>query len=305
MKKCKYIWMNGKFIDWQDAKIHVLSHALHYGTAVFEGVRAYETQQGPAIFRAKRHYDRLFESAKIIQMDIPFTAPELIEVTRELISKNDLKSCYIRPIAYFGYQELGLNPGVNPIEVTIATWEWGTYLGQEGLEKGIRCKMSSWARHDSRIMSPLAKTSANYVNSGMAKREAIRCGYDEAILLNINGFVAEGPGENLFLIKDNVIYTPPVQDCALKGITAQSVMTIAKNLGFDVQYKSLIRDELMLADELFFTGTAAEVTPIREIDGNIIGNGKRGPITTQLQKEFFNVVAGKNNTYSNWLTYTQ
>ncbi len=302
MKESKYIWMSGKLVDWKDAKIHVLSHGLHYGTAVFEGIRAYKTDQGPAIFRAEEHYNRLFDSAKIIQMNIPFDSSTLIEKTKQLIVKNNLDSCYIRPISYFGYNELGLNPGENPVEVAIAMWEWGTYLGQDGLENGIRCKISSWTRLDSRTMSPHAKTAANYVNSGFAKREALNCGYDEAILLNSNGFIAEGPGENLFLIKDNVIYTPPVQDCVLKGITASSVISIAKNLGYDVQYKSLIRDELFLADELFFTGTAAEVTPIREVDERIIGNGKRGPITEKIQTDFFDIVHGKKSEYSNWLT---
>ena len=305
MKECNYIWMNGNFVEWDQAKIHVLSHGLHYGTSVFEGVRAYQTDNGPAIFRADEHYERLFDSAKIIQMDIPFTKKELIDATCDLINKNNLKSCYIRPISYFGYKELGLNPGENPVEVSIATWEWGTYLGQEGLENGIRCKVSSWARLDSRIMSPHAKTAANYVNSGFAKREALNCGYDEAILLNLNGFVAEGPGENLFLIKDDIIYTPPIADCVLKGITANSIITIAQDLGYEVQTKSIIRDELFLADELFFTGTAAEVTPIREVDERIIGSGKRGPITAKIQSAFFDIVAGKKTNYANWLTHTE
>ena len=301
MKESKLIWMSGKVVDWKDAKIHVLSHGLHYGTAVFEGIRAYQTDKGPAIFRLEEHYERLYDSAKIIQMEIPFDKDTLINATCNLISDNKLDSCYIRPIAYFGYNELGLNPGENPVEVGIAMWEWGTYLGQDGLENGIRCKISSWTRLDSRIMSPHAKTAANYVNSGFAKREALSCGYDEAILLNSNGFIAEGPGENLFLIKDNVIYTPPIQDCVLKGITANSVITIAKNLGYEVEHKSLIRDELFLADELFFTGTAAEVTPIREVDERIIGSGKRGPITEKIQSEFFDIVHGKKSAYSDWL----
>ena len=303
MNKSSYIWMNNRILNWDDANIHVLSHGLHYGTAIFEGIRAYATQKGPAIFRLNEHINRLFDSAKILQMNIPYTNQHLIEATCDLIKKNKLNSCYIRPIAYYGYNEMGLNPVNNPVDVAIAMWEWGTYLGQDGLENGIRCKISSWTRLDSRIMPPHAKTAANYVNSSLAKREALDCGFDEAILLNSNGLIAEGPGENLFLIKNNIIYTPPIQDCVLNGITADSVKTIAKDLGYDIQYKSLIRDELFLADELFFTGTAAEVTPIREIDGRIIGNGKRGPITKELQTKFFDAVEGKDTHYINWLTY--
>ncbi len=295
--------MNNRILNWDDANIHVLSHGLHYGTAIFEGIRAYTTQKGPAIFRLNEHINRLFDSAKILQMNIPYTNQHLIDATCDLITKNKLNSCYIRPIAYYGYNEMGLNPVNNPVDVAIAMWEWGTYLGQDGLENGIRCKISSWTRLDSRIMPPHAKTAANYVNSSLAKREALDCGFDEAILLNSNGLIAEGPGENLFLIKNNIIYTPPIQDCVLNGITADSVKTIAKDLGYDIQYKSLIRDELFLADELFFTGTAAEVTPIREIDGRIIGNGKRGPITKELQTKFFDAVEGKDTHYSYWLTY--
>lgn len=295
--------MNNRILNWDDANIHVLSHGLHYGTAIFEGIRAYNTQKGPAIFRLNEHINRLFDSAKILQMNIPYSNQHLIDATCDLISKNKLNSCYIRPIAYYGYNEMGLNPVKNPVDVAIAMWEWGTYLGQDGLENGIRCKISSWTRLDSRIMPPHAKTAANYVNSSLAKREALDCGFDEAILLNSNGLIAEGPGENLFLIKNNIIYTPPIQDCVLNGITADSVKTIAKDLGYDIQYKSLIRDELFLADELFFTGTAAEVTPIREIDGRIIGNGKRGPITKELQTKFFDIVEGKDTHYSHWLTH--
>ena len=305
MKESTYIWMNGKNVKWKDANVHVLSHSLHYGTAVFEGIRAYSTSKGPAIFRAQEHMDRLLDSAKIIQMEVPYSAKDLLEATKTLINDNKLESCYIRPICFFGYKEMGLNPSFNPVEVSIATWEWGTYLGEEGLAKGIRCKMSSWTRLDSRIMSPHAKSSANYLNSGFAKREAVRCGYDEAILLNLNGFVAEGPGENLFMIKDGVVYTPPVEDCVLKGITAKSVMEIASHLGYEVQHKSLIRDELFLADELFFTGTAAEVTPIREIDGTIIGSGKRGPITENIQSTFFKIVKGELSDFGHWLTHTR
>lgn len=302
MKKSTYIWQNGSLVNWDDAKVHVLTHALHYGTAVFEGIRAYHTDKGAAIFRAKEHFDRLEDSAKLIYMKTPYTSDELITATKHLIKENKLNSCYIRPTLFFGYGVMGLNPSPNPIETMIAAWEWGSYLGEDGLKNGIRCKMSSYTRIDSRTMPPLAKTSANYLNSGLAKQEALRCGYDEAILLNSNGFIAEGPGENLFVIKDKVVYATRAEDSALRGITADSTKTIAKNLGYELREKSFIRDEILTADELFFTGTAAEITPIREIDGIQIGNGSRGPITEHIQNTFFDVVTGKNPSYSHWLT---
>ncbi len=303
MEKAAYIWKNGQFIPWENATTHVLSHSLHYGTAVFEGIRAYNTPKGPAIFKSQEHYDRLLDSAKLIYMKPPYKTKELIQATKELIEKNQLESCYIRPLFYFGYGEMGLNPSKNPVDCIIAAWKWGTYLGEDGLTQGIRCKISSWTRIDSRIMPPLCKSSANYVNSGLAKQEALRCGYEEAILLNSNGSIAEGPGENLFLIKDGMLYSPPTSDSALKGITAQTIIELASHLGIPFSFKTLLRDELLLADELFFTGTAAEVTPIREIDGITIGSGSRGPITESLQSLFFDTVQGKNNTFDNWLTY--
>lgn len=305
MKKSKYIWQNGRIVDWDSAQTHVLSHGLHYGTGVFEGIRAYKTDQGPAIFRIEEHFQRLLDSAKIYCLDLPYSLSDLISATKDLIDKNKLKSCYIRPLAYVGYGEMGLNPGNNPIEVIIAAWEWGTYLGEEGLEKGIRCKFSSWNRLDSTILPPTAKASGQYLNSALAKTEALRCGYDEAIMLNRKGTVAEGPGENIFMVKDGKLYTPPVSDNVLKGITAQSVQQIAQDLGYTVVQCSIIRDELFVADELFFTGTAAEITPIREIDGRSIGNGSRGPITEKIQRCFFDAVAGKNSAYANWLSYVR
>ena len=302
MEKTKYIWKNGSLINWEDATTHVLTHALHYGTAVFEGIRAYKTDNGTAIFRANEHYDRLLESAKLIYMNPPYNTDELINATKEVINENKLDSCYIRPLFYFGYGEMGLNPSKNKVDCIIAAWPWGTYLGESGLKNGIRCKISSWTRIDSSIVPPLAKSAANYLNSGLAKQEALRCGYEEAILLNSNGRVAEGPGENLFLIKNNVLYTPDISENALKGITSKTIIDCAKHLNIPFEYKSIIRDELFLADELFFTGTAAEVTPIREIDGITIGNGSRGIITEQLQSLFFDVVSGKQTVNKDWLT---
>jgi len=296
------IWQNGKLIPWANATTHVLTHALHYGTAVFEGIRAYSTPDGPAIFKLEEHAKRLFDSAKILMMKIPFTQKEIEEGIIKTVKENKLNQCYIRPIAYYGYGAMGLYPGKNPIDVVIAAWEWGTYLGEEGLEKGIKCKISSWVRIDSRTVPPLAKSSANYLNSALAKSEALNCGYDEAILLNMNGTIAEGPGENIFMVKNGIMYTPDVSDHALSGITAQSAIQLAKDMGITVQSKRLIRDELFLADELFFTGTAAEITPIREIDGRIIGQGKRGPLTEKIQESFFNAVTGKLSSYKHWLT---
>lgn len=302
MKPTKYIWKNGTLIPWEEATTHVLTHALHYGTGVFEGIRAYKTTDGnAAIFRAHEHYDRLHDSARIYQMECPYSTDELIAATQQLLTQNNLKSCYIRPLVYYGYGAMGLNPEPNPIDTIIAVWEWGTYLGEDGLTNGIRCKVSSWARLDSRILPPLAKATANYANSALAKREAISAGFDEAILLNVNGTVAEGPGENLFMIKDNHIYTTPPSDGALKGITANSIIEIAKDLGYDVQFRSMIRDELFIADELFFTGTAAEVTPIAEIDNRRIKSNGRGPITKKIQDRFFEIVTGKH-PHSSWLT---
>lgn len=303
MKESKYIWKNGKLIPWKEATTHVLTHGLHYGTGVFEGIRAYKTPKGPAIFRLEEHSKRLHDSAKIYTMKLPYSVEEINAACVSVISDNNLESGYIRPLAYYGYGEMGLNPQKNPVDMIVAAWEWGTYLGDEGIEKGIRCKMSSWTRLDSRIIPPLAKATANYANSALAKMEALQCGFDEAILLNINGYVSEGPGENIFLIKNGKLYTTPPSDNALLGITCQSVIKIAQDLGIEFEYKQMIRDELFLADELFFTGTAAEITPIREIDGRVIGEGKRGPITEKVQTTFFDVVKGKNSKYDSWLTY--
>ncbi|MEM3078372.1 MAG: branched-chain amino acid transaminase [Nitrososphaerales archaeon] len=303
MIKTELIWMNGRFVKWDEAKIHILTHGLHYGTGVFEGIRCYETKEGPAVFRLKDHIKRLFDSAKVFMMEIPFTFEEIFEATKETIRANKLKECYIRPIVYYGYKEMGLSPLNNPVEVAIACYPWGTYLGEEGLKKGVRCKVSSWRRIDSRMLPPLAKLTANYANSILAKLEALNCGYEEAILLNFDGKIAEGPGENIFIVKNGRLITPPLSAGALPGITRDSVITMAKDQGIITIETDILREQLFLADEAFFTGTAAEITPIREIDGRVIGDGSRGPITGKLQSEFFRVVRGEVKKYLNWLDF--
>ncbi len=295
--------MNGKFVKWDEAKIHVLTHGLHYGTSVFEGIRCYETRKGPAVFRLMDHTRRLFDSAKVMMMRIPFAVEEIFEAVKETVRANNLRECYIRPIAYYGYKEMGLNPKDNPVDVAIACWPWGTYLGEEGLRKGVRCKVSSWLRIDSRMLPCLAKVAANYVNSVLAKLEALGCGYDEAVLLNFNGRVAEGPGENIFIVKKGMLMTPPPCAGALQGITKDSIISIAKDQCISTMETDILREQLFLADEAFFTGTAAEVTPIREIDGRIIGNGSRGPITERLQSVFFRAVRGEDEKYFDWLDF--
>ena len=303
MDKTDKIWFNGKFIDWDDAKIHLLVHALHYGTGVFEGMRCYNTKKGPAMFRPKEHFIRLHNSAKIYMMELKYTPDQLVDITKELIKINKLTECYIRPIAYYGYSKLGLNPRGNPIDIAIAVWKWGPYLGEDGIKNGVRCKVSSWLRTDSRSLPPLAKATANYANSVLAKLEALDCGYDEAIMLNYNGSVSEGPGENIFLIQDGCISTPPASAGALYGITQDTAVHILNDMGHDVERREIAREELFVANELFFTGTAAEITPIREVDGRIIGSGSRGPITKKVQDKFYDIVKGNDSKYSNWLVY--
>ncbi len=301
MQTTDKIWMDGKLVDWNSAKIHILTHALHYGTAVFEGIRCYNTTKGAAVFRLKDHMVRFLNSAKFYLMKIPYNSEELCKAVKDTIRINKINECYIRPIAFYAYGEMGLFPLKNPVSVAVAAWPWGTYLGEEGLRKGIRCKISSWLRVDSRILPPQAKCSANYANSALAKIEALDCGYDEAILLNLNGHVSEGPGENIFIVKDSTLITPPTSSGALVGLTKDSVIEIAKDFGFACVERNLLRDELFTADEAFLTGTAAEVTPIREVDGRIIGNGSRGPITEKLQTKFFEIVKGEDDKYAKWL----
>ncbi len=301
IQKVDKIWMNGKLVDWDDARIHVLTHALHYGSGVFEGIRCYKTPKGPAIFRHKEHMKRLYESARLYFMKIPYSQEELEDATKKMIRANKLDECYIRPIAYRGYGEMGLNPGKNPVDVAIAAWPWGTYLGEEGLKNGIRAKICSVQRISPNTLPPNAKATGQYANSILAKLEALNAGYDEGILLDYRGFISEGPGENLFMVKDNIIYTTPEQASILKGITRDSIMTIARDMGYEVRESDVTRGFLYLADEAFFTGTAAEVTPIREIDDREIG--KPGPITRKLQGKFFEIIRGGDSRYERWLDY--
>ena len=296
------IWMDGELVEWRDAKIHVLSHTLHYGCGAFEGVRAYETVNGTAIFRLQEHTERLFNSAKILRMKIPFTQDEVNEVQRTVVRANNLKSGYVRPLTWIGSQKLGVSPKGNRIHLMVAAWTWGAYLGDEGMKRGIRVKTSSYTRHHVNITMTQAKAVSNYTNSILANMEALDDGYDEALLLDASGFVSEGAGENLFIIKGGVIYTPDLSAGALNGITRNTVFHIAKDLGLEIVQKRITRDEVYIADEAFFTGTAAEVTPIRELDRIEIGIGSRGPITEKIQSAFFDIVNGRNPKYAHWLT---
>jgi len=295
-----WIWMDGQFVAWRDAQIHVLTHTLHYGMGVFEGIRAYETPTGSAIFRLAEHTQRFLNSAKIFQMKVGFDAATLAEATKEVVRRNHLKSCYIRPIAWIGSEKLGIAASTNTIHVAIAAWPWGAYLGEDGLNKGIRVKTSSFSRHHVNVSLVRAKACGYYINSILAHQEVAAMGYDEALLLDTDGYASEGSGENLFVIRKGKLYTPDLASC-LDGITRDAVLTMAKDLGIEVIEKRITRDEIYCADEAFFTGTAAEVTPIRELDDRVIGNGGRGPITKTIQDLFFNVVSGKAPAYSHWL----
>lgn len=297
-----FIWYDGKLVPWRDATTHVLTHSLHYGLAVFEGVRAYKTVSGTAIFRLKEHTDRLFASAHIYRMPMPYDKATLIEAHLEVVRANKLDSCYLRPIAFYGSEKMGVSPRGAATHVSIAAWPWGAYLGEEGMEKGIRVKTSSYSRHHVNVNMARAKFAGTYANSILANMEATEDGYDEALLLDVDGFVAEGAGENLFVVKDGVIYEPEIAS-ALMGITRNTVITLAAELGYKVIAKRLTRDDIYIADEAFFTGTAAEVTPIRELDNRTIGAGSRGPITTKIQSLFFDVVNGKVPAHADWLSY--
>ncbi|KAF0164678.1 MAG: branched-chain amino acid aminotransferase [Rhodocyclaceae bacterium] len=296
-----FIWYDGKLVPWRDATTHVLTHSLHYGLAVFEGLRAYKTVSGTAIFRLKEHTDRLFASAHIYRMPMPYDKATVMEAHKETVRANKLESCYLRPIAFYGSEKMGVSPRGAATHVSVAAWPWGAYLGEEGMEKGIRVKTSSYSRHHVNVNMARAKFSGTYANSILANMEATEDGYDEALLLDVDGFVAEGAGENLFVVKDGVIYEPEIAS-ALMGITRNTVITLAAELGYKVIAKRLTRDDIYIADEAFFTGTAAEVTPIRELDNRTIGAGSRGPITAKIQSLFFDVVNGKVPAHADWLS---
>jgi len=296
-----FIWHDGKLVPWREATTHVLTHSLHYGLAVFEGLRAYKTASGTAIFRLREHTERLFNSAHIFMMKMPYDKETLIAAQREVVRANNLESCYVRPIAFYGSEKMGVSPKGAQVHVSIASWPWGAYLGADGLEKGIRVKTSSFARHHINVTMCRAKFSGTYANSILANQEAVDHGYDEALLLDVDGYVAEGAGENLFLVKNGRLYEPELTS-ALIGITRDSVIQLAHDIGLEVHTKRITRDDIYIADEAFFTGTAAEVTPIRELDNRVIGAGKRGPVTEKLQSMFFDVVNGRNPKYAKWLT---
>ncbi|MBI3597111.1 MAG: branched-chain amino acid transaminase [Nitrospirae bacterium] len=296
------IWMDGRFVDWKEAKVHVLTHTLHYGLGVFEGLRCYKGAKGSAVFRLKEHVKRLFDSAQIVQIKIPYSPKEIEEAILGTVKVNRLQECYIRPIVFIGYGEMGLYVQKNPIQIAIAAWPWGTYLGDEGIRNGIRAKISSFTRHHVNISMTRAKVTSYYANSQLAKREVKEAGYDEAILLDTDGYVAEGPGENIFIVRNGTLKTTPLTSI-LEGITRNSIIQLAQEKGIPVAQERFTRDEIYIAEEAFFTGTAAEITPIREVDGRVIGTGKPGEITQLLQTLFFDVVAGKDPVHQSWLTY--
>ena len=301
MEPVEHIWMNGELVAWEDAKVHVLTHGLHYGTGVFEGIRCYETADGPAIFRLREHLERLYKSAELYYMPVPFELEELRAATHELVGRNDLRSCYIRPLVFRGYGQMGLNPLEAPVDVCIAAWPWGAYLGEEGKRDGIRAKVSSWRRISPDSLIPHAKASGQYLNSVLAKIESLKAGYEEAILLDDHGHVCEGSGENLYAVSDGVITTPPQTASILDGITRKSVLQIASDLGHGVVERDLARAELYLADEVFCSGTAAEIVPIREIDDHAIGTGEPGPVTRGVQATFDEAISGRAERYREWL----
>ena len=295
------IWMDGELVPWREAKVHVLTHTLHYGMGVFEGVRAYKTDSGTAIFRLEEHTDRLFRSAHILGMDMPYDKATLIEVQRQVVRENGLESAYLRPMCFLGSEGMGLHAEHLSTHVMVAAWEWGAYLGAEAMEKGIRIRTSSYTRHHVNITMCKAKANGNYMNSMLALQEAVSCGYDEALLLDNEGYVAEGSGENIFIVRDGKLYTPDLTS-ALEGVTRDTIVVLADEMGIPLIEKRMTRDEVYVADEAFFTGTAAEVTPIRELDNRQIGSGSRGPITEKLQQSFFDHVHGRTNSHTEWLT---
>ncbi|MGI0091680.1 MAG: branched-chain amino acid transaminase [Nitrososphaerales archaeon] len=301
MNKTEKIWMDGELVPWDKATVHVMSHSLHYGSAVFEGLRCYNTENGSRIFRMAGHVKRFFNSARIYGMPIPFAPDEIEEAIKSTVKQNSVKECYIRPIAYYGWDEVGVNPTGNKVHVAVAVWPWSTYMGEEGLKRGVACQVSTWTRIDTRSLPTRAKIAANYANSVLARMEAQRLGFNEAILLNVEGMVAEGSGENIFMVNNEEIFTPPLSAGVLPGITRDSVIEIGRQMGYQVKEENFSRSDLLLAEEVFFSGTAAEITPIREIDGRKIGNGVRGPVTEKIQTKFFDVVKGKEPNFSKWL----
>jgi branched-chain amino acid aminotransferase len=302
LAKTDKIWMDGEFVDWDDAKIHVCSHVIHYGTSVFEGMRCYKTPMGRAAFRLDPHVRRFFNSAKIYRMDLPYTNSQISDAMLETVKTNNLEECYIRPVAYRGYGELGVNPFPNPVNVFVAVWEWGKYLGQGALEQGVDVCVSSWTRISPNTLPALAKCGANYMNSQLIKMEAITNGYTEGIALDVNGYVSEGSGENIFIVKDGVLTTPPLGNSVLPGITRDCVVQFARDLGIELVERLIPREALYTADEVFFTGSAAEITPIRSVDKIAVGAGRRGPLTEKLQKNFFGVLSGEVQDKHGWLT---
>ncbi len=303
VEKLRSIWMDGKLVPWDDAKIHVLTHSFHYGVAAFEGIRSYKTADGrSAVFRLEEHVERLFDSSKIVTLDLPYSIEDVSKACKEVLIDNGLQEGYLRPVSYIGEGVMGVHPGNNPIQLMIAAWKWGAYLGEDALSKGIRAKVSSYNRYHPNSMMTRAKLTGNYIGSVLAKKEAIDLGYDEGILLDVDGYVAEGSGENIFLISKGKIKTTPLTSI-LPGITRSTIIQLAEDLGYEVEESRFSRDEMYIADELFFTGTAAEVTPIREVDGRPIGTGKMGPITGKLQTLYFDIIRGKNEKYADWLDY--
>jgi branched-chain amino acid aminotransferase len=303
--KTDYIWMDGDLVKWDDAHVHVLTHTLHYGCGVFEGIRAYATSKGPGVFRLTDHIDRLFGSAKIFLIDIPFSRAQLVDAVKRTVVANQLDECYIRPIVYLGYGEMGLLTLNCKVNVAVAVWPWGAYLGEEGTEKGVRVKISSWQRHDPNAMPPAAKGTGMYINSSMAKAEALKSGYDEAILLSPQGYVSECTGENIFVVRNERLFTPPTSAGALAGITQSSVATIARDLGLEVEQANILRSDLYTADEAFMTGTAAEVVPIKSVDDRVVGDGGPGPVTRKIQETYREAVRGGVERYSHWVEHAR
>lgn len=301
IEKTEKIWMDGKLVNWNDARVHILTHTLHYGLGIFEGIRCYETDIGPAVFRLREHIERLFKSARIFLLDVPYTKEEIEKAVTDTIRINSLKECYIRPLVYIGYGAMGLYPKGNPVRVSIAVWPWGAYLGDDGLKNGIRVKTSSFIRNHVNSSMSRGKVCGYYVNSQLAKKEAISCGFDEALLLDTEGYVSEGSGENIFIVRNGRLKTTPLTSI-LEGITRESVLRIARDEGIEITEERFTRDEIYIADEAFFTGTAAEVTPVRELDGRIIGSGRPGVITKRIQDIFFSAIRGRDGRYREWLT---